>query len=272
MALPAEASFREGRLDESLTELQQQVRDDPSSVKHRIFLFQLLAVMGQWERALSQLEVLGEMDASTLAMVQVYREALGCEMLRAEIFEGRRTPLVFGEPEQWLALLMEALRLTAEGRHAQSQDLRKQAFDAAPATSGTLDGARFEWIADADPRLGPVLEVIVNARYYWVPFHRVREIRLEAPSDVRDLVWTPVQLVWANGGQAVGLVPTRYPGSEASDDPGVRMARKTDWIPLEEDLYVGLGQRMLTTDTGEHPLLDTRLIQLGAPVVPGGSA
>ena len=39
------------------------------------FLFQLLAVQGQWDRALTQLNMAGEMDAAHLAMVQTYREA-----------------------------------------------------------------------------------------------------------------------------------------------------------------------------------------------------
>ncbi len=66
------------------------MRKDPANAKHRIFLFQLLAVLGQWERAMNQLNVAGELDAGTLAMVQTYREALRCEVLRGEIFAGRR--------------------------------------------------------------------------------------------------------------------------------------------------------------------------------------
>jgi hypothetical protein len=71
-------------------------------------------VQGNWERALTQLNVAGEMDASTLAMVQTYREAIRCELLRAEIFAGKRSPLIFGQPDEWLALLTQALKLTAE--------------------------------------------------------------------------------------------------------------------------------------------------------------
>ena len=90
----AEQSLREGSLDETLTQLQDQVRKDPSNASHRVFLFQLLAVLGDWNRAATQLKVAGELDAGTLAMVQTYREALRCEVLRADIFAGRNTPLV----------------------------------------------------------------------------------------------------------------------------------------------------------------------------------
>jgi len=260
--MPVDQSLREGKLDDSLAELQEKVRKDPSNTKHRIFLFQLLAILGQWERAMTQLKVLGEMDAATLAMVQMYREALKCEALRAQVFAGQRTPMVLGEPEEWLAALMESLRAMGAGEEQQSSDLRGRALEDAPTTSGSLDERTFDWIADADSRLGPVLETIVNGRYYWVPFHRIRTVQIEEPSDLRDFVWMPANFTWANGGQTVGLIPTRYPGTEATGQGELLMARRTEWAERGADVYVGLGQRMLATDSDEHPLMDVRLIDL----------
>jgi type VI secretion system protein ImpE len=258
----ADQSLREGRLDEALAQLQEQVRKDPANAKYRTFLFQLLAVMGQWERAMTQLKVVGELDAGTLAMVQAYRETVQCEALRAEVFSGQRSPLVFGEPAPWVALLLEAQRHTAESRHSQAAELRGKAFEDAPATPGTIDGRRIEWIADADTRLGPMLEAIVNGRYYWIPFDRIRRVHIEEPSDLRDVVWTPVQFTWANGGEVVGMIPTRYPGSEAHEDDAIRLARKTVWVEAAEGVYLGQGQRMIATDAGEYPLMDVRQIDL----------
>ena len=268
--MDAQLSLSQGELEETLAQLQDTVRSDPSTVKHRVFLFQLLAVMGQWDRALTQLNVAGELDAGTLAMVQTYREALLCEGLRADVFAGKRSPVIFGEPEQWVALLLESLSLMADGQFARSQDVRNQAFELAPATSGIVgdpsgpDSENFEWIADADTRMGPVLEAIINGRYYWVPFHRIKSINIEVPEDVRDLVWMPAFFTWANGGETVGLIPTRYPGSEVSEDKLIRLARKTIWQELDDGVYQGLGQRMFATDVGEYPLMDLRLITLNS--------
>lgn len=260
----AEDTLREGDLDGTLARLQDEVRKDPSNAKHRVFLFQLLVVLGQWDRAMTQLNVAGDLDPGTLAMVQTYREALQCEAFRGEVFAGRRSPLIFGDPGKWVALMVEALRLSAEGRYAESQGLRDQAFESAGASAGKIDDAPFEWIADADPRLGPVLEVIINGHYYWVPFQHIKDIQFDEPADLRDMVWTPAQFHWTNGGDAVGLVPTRYPDSQASEDPLIRMARKTDWSECGEGLYVGLGQRMLATDSAEYPLMDIRSIEFEA--------
>jgi type VI secretion system protein ImpE len=254
--------LRQGEPEAALQSLQALVRSEPAEAKHRVFLFQLLCVLGEWERALTQLKVAGELDAGTLGMVQVYREALASEALRAEVFAGRRSPLIFGEPEQWIAVLLEALRLGAEGKYAEAQTLRERAFEEAPATGGEIDGQPFEWIADADSRLGPMLEIIVNGRYYWVPFHRVAEVRMEAPEDLRDIVWMPAELKWANGGEAVGLIPARYPGSEQAADPLLKLARKTEWVEHGGGLYIGSGQRMLATDGGEYPLMEIRTLTL----------
>lgn len=262
--MTAEESLRVGDLEQALAQLQDRVRKNPADAKPRIFLFQLLSVLGQWERALTQLNVSGELDAEALAMVQTYREALNCEVLRKEIFAGKRTPLIFGEPEQWIALLLEALRATAEGQHERAREIRNQAFETAPATAGSIDGQPFEWIADADARIGPLLEAVINGRYYWVPFNRIQTIHIEAPSDLRDQVWLPATLTFANGGESVALIPTRYPGSEDATDSRIRLARLTDWREVSPDIYLGLGQRMLATDQGEYPIMDVREINLDA--------
>ncbi|MEW8586643.1 MAG: tetratricopeptide repeat protein, partial [Candidatus Thiodiazotropha sp.] len=55
--MDAEELLQQGQIDEALQALQQAIRKEPSNVKLRVFLFQLLCVIGAWERALSQLEV-----------------------------------------------------------------------------------------------------------------------------------------------------------------------------------------------------------------------
>lgn len=261
--------LREGRVDDALAQLQGDVRKNPADAKLRVLLFQLLAVLGQWDRAANQLEVVGEMDAKALPMVQTYRTALQCEVLRSAVFAGDKTPLVFGDPEDWLARLVESVRLSAKGEHAHATSLRTEALDGAPATAGTIDDQPFEWIADADSRLGPVCEAIINGKYYWVPFHRLQAIAIEAPTDLRDCVWMPVRLTFANGGETVALVPSRYPGSEKSGEGLVRLARKTEWSEVSAGTYHGLGQRMFATDQGEYALMDVRHVTLGAPEASG---
>jgi type VI secretion system protein ImpE len=263
--MQADEHLRQGNPRAALEQLQEIVRRDPSSSSWRVYLFQLLAVNGAWERAATQLGVLAEMDSKTEAMVRTYRETLLCEALRARIFTGDKTPMIFGEPEPWAAWLTQAAMLVRDGKIAEAEALREKALEEAPAVPGTIDGQPFAWIADADTRLGPLLEAIVFGKYYWIPFSRIRGIELEPPSDLRDFVWMPAQFTWSNGGNAVGFIPTRYPESESSEDGLIRLARKTEWRQTGAATWQGLGQRMFATDGGEFSLCDVRSIALQPP-------
>lgn len=260
----AEQAVKQGDLALALKHLQDGVRAQAANAKLRIFLFQLLAVDGQWSRALTQLKVCGELDAGTLAMVNTYREAVQCEALRDAVFSGQTTPMVYGKPQTWVAQLVEALQADARGDHGLARHLREQAMEAAPATSGTLNGEPFAWVADADSRLGPVLEVIINGRYGWMPFASVSKIEFDAPSDLRDMVWLPATLEFPNGGATVALVPTRYAPMPEGTDSLTRLSRRTDWIEISEGQYRGVGQRLITTDQAEMGLLDVRTMTLDA--------
>jgi type VI secretion system protein ImpE len=258
----AEELFRAGDLKGCLAGLQGEVRRRPQEAKLRIFLAQLLMVNGAWDRAVNQLGVAAELDASALPMKHTYTAAIQCERLRAAVFAGERSPLVLGDPPAWIALLLQALASSGQGRAREADELRSRALDAAEATPGTLNESRFEWLADADSRLGPVLEVLLNGAYYWVPLARIRRVEFEKPEDVRDLVWLPAQFTWTNDGQAMGLVPVRYPGSEQAAEDALRLSRRTEWKELGEDSFAGIGQRVLTTNAEELGLLDVRVIVL----------
>jgi type VI secretion system protein ImpE len=273
VAAAAELSLKNGDLSAALAQLQDEIRAKPADAALRVFLFQLLCVRGEWERALNQLKVASGLDAAALAMAQTYGEAVRCEAIRRDVFSGKKVPLVFGQPEQWLALLIESLLVAGRGEMERSADLRARAFDEAEPSSGEINGQPFEWVADADARLGPVLEAVINGKYYWVPFSRLAGITVEEPEDLRDMVWMPAHLQFENGGESVALLPTRYPGSEASQDGSIALARRTEWEEVGPGTYHGLGQRVIATDAAEVPLLELRtLIVRAAAAEPAANA
>ena len=245
-----------------LKALQDQIRKEPQRSDLRIFLFQVYCILGEWGKAANQLNAIEELDKEAESMVKTYREGVRCEVYRKGVFGGQRVPLILGDPQDWIALMLEALKLDAKGHHAQAADLRVKALDTAPAVSGKADGEAFEWIADADSRIGPVFEMIVNGKYYWVPMQRVSHLELDAPEDLRDFVWTAATVTLANGGSHVALIPTRYPGSELSESDPLRLARATEWKELAPDSYAGLGQRMFATNEADIALLDLRDLRL----------
>ena len=167
-------------------------------------------------------------------------------------------PLILGDPQNWIALMLEALKLDIAGHHDKAFDLRSQALEEAPAAPGKANDQPFEWFADADSRIGPLFEMIVNGKYYWVPMHRVEHLELDEPADLRDHVWTPATVTLANGGAHVALIPTRYPGSESLEDKQYRLARATDWREMAPNSYAGIGQRMFATNEADIALMDLR--------------
>ena len=253
-------------LSEQLSALQSTIKRDASSAKLRIHLFQLLCVMGNWTRALSQLQLCAQLDALALPMAQTYREAIRCELFRAEVFSGKRTPQVMGQPPTWIGSMIEALRHDADGKRDAAAGLRAKAMDEAEATPCRVDSSDCEWIADGDARLGPVCEVIANGQYYWLPFESCRGIHIEAPADLRDLVWAPAELLLPNEGRVPALIPTRYVEtalSDAANADALKQSRVTEWRDQGDDVWFGIGQRVWMSDVGEHAILDTRSISMG---------
>lgn len=253
-----------GDLTEALKATQQSVRKNPADAKQRVLLFQLQVILGLWDKARTQLDVLKDLDTMAQFMVQTYQQVLLCEGIRKDVFAGKRAPLIFGEPEPWIALMLEALHLDVAGKHEDASRLRADALEQVSVSSGQIDEQEFTWIVDADSRIGPMLEAIVNGQYYWVPFKRLKKINLMAPADLRDFAWTPAEFVWTNGGEAFGFIPSRYSGSEDSTDSQIQLARKTEWEEISTNTYKGLGQRMLTTDNNDYPLLDIREIKFNS--------
>jgi type VI secretion system protein ImpE len=260
--MTANELVKKGNLKEALATLKAQVREKPEDPALRVFLFQLDCVIGDIDKALTQLQVLSNMTADAMFMAQIFRPIVACELLRREVFAGRKTPLIFGEPDEWIGFLVQANEMAGRGEHAAASRLRDKAFENAPGSAGMMNGVAFEWIADADSRLGPALEAIIDGKYYWVPFNRIKSFAVVEPSDLRDLVWAPAQFVWANGGETAGHIPVRYINSEASKDDTIRLARCTEWTEPSPGYSIGLGQRILTTDQGDFPILECRKVEM----------
>lgn len=256
-----EALLADNDLEGSLKALQQKIRSKPSDSALRVFLFQLYAVQGYWDKALTQLNVVGQLDDSALAMVVMYRQMLSCEAYREDVFNGSKAPVLFGAPADWSALLLQALTYDLKGQPSDAASCREAAIEAMPATSGLINGEAFEWLMDGDFRFGPILEVVLEGRYLWVPFNAISQIDIEEPQDLRDLIWTPAHFIWSHGGESFGVIPTRYPGSEKQGDALFSLAKKTAWTERSRHSYEGIGQRVFISNQAEYSLMDIRNIQ-----------
>lgn len=254
----------DGDIKQALEAVTQDVKAAPAAASPRIALFQLLSINGQWQRAIKQLTVLKQLDDDFKVLEQSYGSLLSCELFRQGVFAGKHVAPILGQPEQWMVLVLEALKADAAGRHDQAIQLREEAFGLAPALAGHVNDDSFAWLADADSRIGPFFEIMVRGDYYWVPQARIESLTFESPTDVRDLVWAPVSIVWQGGGEEVGFVPARYPGDTSDWSAAQQFARETAWAPLGEDTWAGIGQRLYATSDNDYSALDVRTIAFAA--------
>jgi type VI secretion system protein ImpE len=249
MATDADQLLRAGDLDGARRALVEVVRAKPSDEGARMFLFQLLSVAGEWDKAVTQLNLLAQLSPEAQMLSVAYGQAVQAERVRADVFAGKQR-LALLVASDWAEGLCEAIEHYALGRTGEGDAARDLAFEAAPDAPGTLDGEEFEWIADADARFGPAFEAIIGGRYGLVAFDAVASIKSDGPKDLRDTVWYPVQLAFKSGQSVAALLPTRYPGSEASTDINERLGRATGWRDTPAG-QAGSGQHLWALSTGE---------------------
>src|SRR5688572_7391852 len=85
ISMTAEAHIRAGDLKSALSTLHESIKKNPADPKLRIFLFQLLCVNGEWEKALTQLNLVADVDPDSMLLAQIFRPVIQCEALRAEV-------------------------------------------------------------------------------------------------------------------------------------------------------------------------------------------
>lgn len=257
----ADRRLRDGDLDGARKALIEVVRSQPGSPEARMFLFQLLALSGEWDKAQTHLNTLASLSPDAQMLSVAYGQAIEAERQRAEVFAGR-TPMVQLTPSDWAQGIADAITHFAAGRTAEGNAARDAAFDAAPDIGGSFNGAPFDWIADADGRFGPSFEAIVGGKYGIIAFDQVEKISSEGPKDLRDVMWYPVQIALVSGQSVAAMLPARYPGTEATGDGYERLGRATSWRD-EPWGDTGSGQRLWTTSDGEdRPLLDLRTLAI----------
>jgi len=223
-----------GQVHNAEVALAAHLREHPTDVESRTFLFELLCFSGQYDRAEKQLGVLSQGSKEREMGAILYYSALHAEKTRHEIFRKEEFPSVA----------------------------------AAPSPPGTLNGKPFQSIRDADPAVGARLEVFAAGAYLWIPFQHIASIQLQAPRRLRDTLWPPAIVLTGPSfqGTDIGevLLPAVYPFSWKSEDERLWLGRTTEWAADEEGHEYPVGQKMFLVDDEEVPLLEIRSLEFAA--------
>ena len=238
--MAARELFQAGKLNEAVQALGVEVTDNPTDVRRRTFLFELLCFQGEYDRTEKHLHVLADRTPDAKMGAVLYFSALHAERLRQETFEKKDYPSIAAIPNE---------------------------------RAGTLNGKPFESFEDADPRVGARLEVFAAGAYLWIPLAHVEAIVTEAPKRLRDLLWIPalVRTGPAFKGTELGevLLPVLAPFSAKRTQDNIRLGRATEWVEVDGQA-VPFGQRVFDVDGEEVPILEIRKVEF-APATQAAS-
>lgn len=250
-----------GRLQAAIDEQTSRVKAQPADVQQRIFLFELLLFAGDWDRAERQADAIAHQSMEAGLGVQVYRNNIKCERDRSRLFSGGLRPNFIADPPAYVALHLDAINRLREGNLVEARETLARAEEERPAFEGIFNGQPFSDFRDYNDLIGPVLEAIVQDQYTWIPFEQISRLELDAPRQLRDLMWAPARIETTGGTGGNIYIHTLYEGSGKHADDQVRLGRMTDWKDAGEGLYLASGLRLFLIDGEDRALLDARKIE-----------
>jgi len=220
-----------GKVRDAEKALNSFLRDNPADVTQRTFLFELLCFSGQYDRAEKQLGVLARGSHEAEMGAVLYYSALHGERVRHSMFEKQEYP------------------------HTP----------AAQSPAGKLNGKPFTSIRDADPAIGPRLELYAAGAYLWIPFEHIASVQISPPRVLRDTLWTPAFVLTGPSfkGTDIGqvIIPAIYPFSWKSADERIWLGRTTEWVADDDGNEFPVGQKTFIVDGEEVPLLEVRSLE-----------
>jgi type VI secretion system protein ImpE len=230
--MTAQELFKAGKLGEAITALNSHLRDNPADQRGRTFLFELLCFSGDFDRAEKQLGILEqEGDKDSMLATLLYRTALAGERTREGMFEKKTFPI--------------------QAVNGKTLHVR-----------GKLNGKEFNMLSDADPRIGPKLELFAAGDYLWISFEDIASIHIEPPKRLRDLFWIPAKVGTGPSfrSRELGeiLLPALSPLSWQHSDDEVKLGRVSEWCEDERGDIAPFGPKNLLVDGEEFPLLEVR--------------
>lgn len=224
-----------GKLEEAIQAVSAEVRDNPQDVKRRTFLFELLCFAGDFSRAEKHLDLAAQGSQTAEMGALLYHAALHAERTRQDLFTKQQYPM----PKNTSGLGEITIKINDKTYHS---------------------------LVDADPRVGPNLEVFAAGSYMWIPFALLTSVEIAPPKRLRDLLWLPANVRTSDKyeerelGEVLLPVLTPFAGQNA--DANVRLGRATLWEEAADGQTIPVGQKMLLADEEEWPILEIRSLQI----------
>jgi type VI secretion system protein ImpE len=248
--------IQEGNLSDARSQLVAAVKSSPADQRSRTLLFQVLAYMGEWDKAIRHLEIIAAQDSTRQTGIQVYLNLIQAEIERIQVTQNKRQSAFLPESPAYLEQYETACQKLDTQEFQTAERIFKEIDSQRPFVSGTLNGKDFNGFRDTDTRLSFFLEAFVHERYVRVPFEFLRELSLPKPQTFLDLLWTSAQITTWDGLTLNCFLPVLYPESFRHEDDRLKRGRMTDWMNLGKGFYQGVGQHVFQVGEKDIGILE----------------
>lgn len=250
-----------GNLDGAIESALALVKQNPTNIAARTFLFELSCFSGQWDRAEKQLEVIGHQEVGATIGSKIYQQNLKAERDRINVFNSKSAPGTAMAMPDYVEQLLIGNQLLQDGDTAGAREAFDKVEADRPAFRCKINGEAFSDFRDYNDLTSCVFEVIIKDTYAWLPFeHAVRVEFLERRS-LRDVYWLQAQVEWANGTNGEVFIPSLYVNTWKNSNDAVRLGRTVEWRDAGDDIYVGEGTRIFAVNGRDIPILDIQTIE-----------
>ena len=266
-------------LKSKLSDITDLVRSNPDNQEHRLVLIQYLCLCARWEQALKQIGQYQKLFPGTQKPLMLYLiENIEAEMRREAVLTAQQKPQTLEQHASKLDILQKQLSLVAHVAEQKKQELANEyaaladSIQETPLTVTYLladqsdKEIKANWVIDGDVRTSFVYEYFFRGQYYWQLWTSIESISFKKPSSLLDVIWRPSEIKFHNGEAIQCTSPARYavlPGAESEWTDVLLQCSQTDWLEVADELFTGLGQKILYTDSNDFSLLDIRTIKFG---------
>jgi len=248
----AKTLLESGNLTGAIEAALGRVKANPTDHSSRIFLFELSAFAGDWERAKRQLDVIGHQDTVAMIGSKIYEQCVLAEGKRADFFAKGAKPEFLASPPDYIYGLLTANNRFIEGNLTEVREILDKIEEQRPAFACRVNGQEAQDFRDYNDLTSVVLEVIIKDSYVLVPFEQIEKITFQEPKSLRDYFWRQASLETENGTNGEVFIPALYNNSWRSPDDKIRLGKMTDWRDIGEDIYVGEGAKLFAVGGMDH--------------------
>jgi type VI secretion system protein ImpE len=265
MSMSAREFFHAGSLDRAIDAASSAVKARPDDSSSRGLLSELLCFAGDFERADTHLDVLGDRHPDLAVGLALFRQLLRAERARRDFFDHGRIPALLEAPAGDTRLRLEASVHIRGGAAPDAARLLAAAESARRHPRGTCNGRPFDDLRDLDDLTASVFEVLTGTgKYYWIPLERVELVEFHPPQRPRDLLWRRCRMVVRDGPDGEVFVPAIYPPAAARSAPDdrARLGRMTSWSGADDGPVRGVGLRTFLVGDEARSIMELGTLEM----------